>query len=275
MMQEVMPFLKVLRYFKEHADHGHEEAAHDGHGGGNEKEGGGHGNGHDAHGGQGDAHGGHEEHGHGSIDFKKISKELADVEQRQYINQIGPHVTDVFLQHSRYVDEHGVMRFKSKFSKAEAEALSQDLYDALGYHSHRRVFGITEDQYKNLAQYKDPNGNSYIDAITQHHYRVDRNDFKKALADKDKDNHIDHKTIEALLKRPIEYHTSMLSQGLLSKEGANDPEQMNAVKKSIDDLVRELGIPKSQINTKKMYDWNEILGTYIQLSQRKYKNQDE
>ena len=69
------------------------------------------------------------------IDFESISKDLADIEHKQHIDQIGPAITEVYLNHAKYTDDKGVVRFKTKFTKDEGKKIAQASYDALAYHT--------------------------------------------------------------------------------------------------------------------------------------------
>ena len=204
-----------------------------------------------------------------SIDFKKLSKNIASTDEKQHIDQIGPATTDVFLKHAKYTDDKGVVRYKTKFDKKDAEKLVDDLFDALAYHSHRRIFGIDKKQYENLAKLKDDQGNRYIDAITQHHYQVDRDSLKGALAGDDK-NTITAGGLQRLLEDPIKKHKQLLLGKLISKEGLNNPEHRDKVKHAIDDIVKEFKLNKKRYNTAKM-SADELVGTYAALSQEHYQ----
>lgn len=200
------------------------------------------------------------------INFEEISKEIAKADEKQHIDQIGPAVTDAYLKNAKYVDEKGVIRFKTKFSKDEAKRVANDVYDALGYHSHRRVFGLNEEQYNALKGFKDPNGTPYVDAVTDHHYDLKRKELEQTLAREDKDNEITHIGLEELLKKHIQHHASLLTQGLISKHGLDDPEHMNKVKGAIDKIVEKYHLDKKKFNTKKMYRPEDVIKTYVGLS---------
>jgi len=203
--------------------------------------------------------------------FEKISKELADIEHKQHIDQIAPSVTDVFIKHSKYKDKNGVIHFKTKFNRKEAEKLADDLYDTLGYHSHRRVFGIGEKEYNNLLKYKDANGNAYIDGITQVHFQIDRRSLKKTLARDDDENEIDASELEELLKKPISGHAKQLTAGVISKYGIDDPKHMASIKRALEGIVKKYHIGKKQLDLTKLHTSDELLGAYVGLSQQHYK----
>ena len=86
------------------------------------------------------------------IHFEDISNKLAGMEEKQHIDQISPAVTDVYIKHAKYKDKQGVTRFKRKFNKKDAGKLAEDLFDTLGYHTHKRFFGMGDSEYK---QYVD------------------------------------------------------------------------------------------------------------------------
>ncbi|MBT4539635.1 hypothetical protein HOI26_01910 [Candidatus Woesearchaeota archaeon] len=202
------------------------------------------------------------------IDFKHISKELAEQNHKQHIDQIGPAIADVYMQNATIVDEEtGFKSYKPEFTKEEAEKLANDVYNALAYHSHRRVFGLGKKQFEELQAFKDTNGNSYTDFVTEYHFNgLDRKDLKKSIAKRKKGNKIDHKTLGEILDDPIKRHAALLRQGIISKHGLNEPRHANAVKKAIDGIVNEYELDKEEFNTAEMYDPNEILSTYVQLS---------
>jgi hypothetical protein len=210
------------------------------------------------------------------IDFEEISKDLADIEHKQYINQIGPAMTDVFLKHSRYKDSEGVVHFKTKFTKEEGEELGDDIFDAMGYHIHRRVFGIDEKTYDKLKSAKDPNGNSYTDGVVSAYVpELDRQGLKKTFGQHDEDNEITPQSIEELLKRPLTYHTDKLKKGLLASKGLDDPEHTEAIKGAIDNIVEKYHLSKKRFDTKKMHDPNEVLSLYTQLAKQTYRDHNE
>lgn len=204
------------------------------------------------------------------INTEKLSQDLAELEHKQHIDQIGPAMTDVFLKHAKYTDDKGIIRFKTKFTQAEAEKLSHDIYDALAYHSHRRVFNLNQEQFDELKKFKDANDNPYIDIITRHHYQINRKYLLDSLAD-DEDNTITHHTLESLLENPVKHHKKLLVQGLIEKEGLEDPKHMAVVKKAIDKIVEKYKLNKKKFNTSKINDYETLLSLYVGLSQEHYK----
>ncbi len=205
------------------------------------------------------------------INFDKISEDLGNFEQRQHIDQIENALTDVYLQNAKYTDDKGIVRFKKKFNKAEAEKMANGLYDALAYHSHRRVFGMDQKQYEALKQFKDANGNSYVDSVTQYHFKMERRSLVKMLARDDEENRFDHQTLQKILEKPIEQHIGLLQQGLISKHGLDDAKHMDTVKKAIDKIVDTYQLSKKQFNTSKMYDHQDVLQTYVRLASTHYQ----
>ena len=205
-----------------------------------------------------------------AVDFEHLSKDIAKLDEKQHIDQIGPALTEVYLKHAKHTDKKGVTRFKKKFNKAEAEKLSDDVFDALAYHSHRRVFGIDEKTYDSLKKFKDPNGIPYVDSITQYHFKVDRKNLKRQLADDD-ENDIDHRTLESALESNVKHHKGLLLQGTISKSGLDDPKHMDVVKGAIDKIVQEYKISKKKVDTSKINDHQTALQTYIALSNEHYQ----
>lgn len=205
------------------------------------------------------------------IDFESISKDIAKRDEKQHIDQLGPAITETYIKHSKYTDGKGVVRYKQKFSKEEAEKLANDVYDTLAYHSHRRVFGMDEKQYEALKQFKDPNGNPYVDTVTQYHFKIDRDSLKRILGRDDKDNNISHKALEKILEDSVEHHAGLLTSGIISKHGLNNPEHMDTVKKAIDDIVDKYKLSKKLYNTKKIHDHQQLLNMYVQLSSQHYR----
>jgi len=205
------------------------------------------------------------------INFEEVSEELANVEHRQHIDQIAAALSDTYLQHAKYTDEKGVIRFKKKFTGEEARKLGHGLYDTLAYHSHRRVFGIDEEQYKALAKFKDPNGNPYIDVVTQYHFNLPRQALVKDLAKDDEENTITHEDIQKIMKEKIKHHGDLLTQGIISKHGLDEPEHMDKVKTAIDKIVETYKLPKKRFDTSKIYTPNEVLQTYVSLASAHYK----
>lgn len=207
------------------------------------------------------------------INFDEISEELASIEQKQHIDQIEAALTDVYLQNAKYTDEKGVVRFKKKFTKEEGKKVGNELYDALAYHAHRRVFGFTEDQYRALSGIKDSNGMRYTDAVTQYHFKgMDRKGLVKTLS-KDDENEFDHKTLQEILKKPIGEHAELLTRGIISKRGLDEPEHMEKVKGAIDKIVEKYHLPKTRFDTKKMYTPDQVLQTYVALSNELYSSE--
>ncbi len=200
------------------------------------------------------------------IDFKKISAGIADMDKKQYIDQLSPALTDVFIKHAKYTDKKGVVQYKTEFDRKDGEKLADALFDALTYHSHRRVFGMNEDQMKDLANYKDKNGNPYIDIVTQYHFQIDRKGMRKKLASKDKGNEITPTEVVKQLSPHIEKHKELLLSEIISKEGLDEPKHGEAVKKAINSIVSEYNFNKETYDTSKMYNHNELLQAFVQLS---------
>lgn len=204
------------------------------------------------------------------IDFENISKEIAKIDEKQHINQLGPAITEVYVKHAKYTDAKGVVRYKEKFKREEAEKLATDIYDALAYHSHRRVFGMDEAHYESLKKFKDANGKSYIDVVTQYHFNLDRDSLKESLAQDEDENVITHMGLAKMLEKPIQHHKGLLVQGVISKDGLHDPKHMDAVKTAIDAIVEKYKLDKKVFNTKKMYTPQDVLKAYVGLSQEHY-----
>jgi len=206
------------------------------------------------------------------IDFESISKDLADIEHKQHIDQIGPAITEVYLNHAKYTDDKGVVRFKTKFTKDEGKKIAQASYDALAYHTHRRVFGIDKETYQKLASYKDPNGNPYIDTVTQTYFGGFRRKELERVFTRHDENEISVQGLQKILENPINKHLNLLVQNKISKHGLDDPKHSDAVKKAIDNIVEKYHLPKKRYNTKDMHSPDEIISTYVQLAQEHYRN---
>jgi hypothetical protein len=210
--------------------------------------------------------------GQPKFNLDKISKDLGEIEHKQYIDNLEPALTSVFLKHAETKDKKtGVVTYKSKFTKGEAEKLSNDLYDALVYHSHRRVFQMDDKSFKNLSGFKDPNGNPYTDVVGQHHYSISRKALAKRIASDD-ENDLSIKGLEKILEKPLERHAGLLTSGLLEKEGLADPENMQVVKNAIDKIVDKYHLNKKKFNTKKIHDHEQLLNLYVGLSKEHYSN---
>jgi hypothetical protein len=207
-------------------------------------------------------------------DLSKISEEIANVDAKQHIDQIAAGVMDTYHKQARFTDDKGVVRYKEKFTKEEGRQMAESLYDTLSYHLHRRVYGLTEEQFKNLSAYKDPNGNPYVDAVVQYHFpRLHpRKTLQKAFSKED-ENKISLKRIMDILSEPMEHHKAAIMRGLLERHGIDDPKHMDALKKAIADIVAANPIlKKKKIKPEEMYDPNLVLQTYVDLS-KEYKNE--
>jgi len=203
------------------------------------------------------------------IDFEDISKEIGDVDKKQHIDQLGPAITETFLKHAKYTDKNGVVRFKSKFNKNEAEDLANDFYDTFAYHSHKRVFNLNDKQFESLQKIKDADGTPYIDVITQYHYRLPgRKDFVKALAGEE-ENEISHANLQEMFKENVGHHTNLLLEGIISKHGLNKPEHRNVVEEAIKGIRDKYKLPDKP-KLKKM-DQQRLIQQYIKLSEIHYK----
>jgi len=208
------------------------------------------------------------------IDLGKFTKDIVEAEQKLHIDQLIPAINDAYVEATKYKDDKGVIRFKTKFSKEEAGKLSDKIYDTLGYHSHRRVFGFTEQQYKDLAGIKDANGNSYIDSVTQYHFPglTRRDDLKRYFTDKaEKEEEISADVIKGILKKPIEGHSQQLISGVVSKHGLEDPRHMGKIKGAIDDIVKEFNLDEKKFDTKHLYNQGELISLYAGLSREYHK----
>ncbi|MBT4651196.1 hypothetical protein HOC13_01615 [Candidatus Woesearchaeota archaeon] len=207
--------------------------------------------------------------GEPKLDFEKISKELGNIRQKQHMDQLSPALTDVYIKHSGYTDEKGVKRFKEEFNDKEAKGLANDLYDALGYHSHRRVFSMDKKTFGKLKEFKDANGTPYMDGVINHHYDITRKILEKTI-DKHK-TELDVGRLQQILQEPITHHANLLHQGLISKHGLDDPKHANSVKKAIDNIVGKYNLSKKKYDTSKLHSPQEILQTYSKLAQEHYK----
>lgn len=209
------------------------------------------------------------------LNLTQVKKDLVELEHKQYLDQVIPAITKVFIKHAEIKDEKTKrITYKSEFTKEEAERLANDIYDELGYHSHRRVFEMDDETYNNLKKYKDPNGKPYTDTISRFHFSIGRDRLIKQLASDDK-NTITIKTLEKVLEEPLKHHAELLTTGVLEKEGLTDPEHMEVVKGAIDEIVEKYGLSKKKFNTKKIFDHGQLLGLYVRLAQEYGGNEKE
>ena len=205
------------------------------------------------------------------IDFEDISNKLSGMEEKQHIDQISPAISDVYTKHAKYKDKKGVTRFKRKFNKKEAENLADDLYDTLGYHTHRRFFGMGNNDYKGLMSIKDPNGKPYADSVVDYHFKgVSRKGLKKHFASDETENYISASGIKKQLEEAIGHHSSQIAGGILDAANLGDPKHMDAIKGAIDNIVSKYKLSKKTFNTKKMHSPEEVLSTYTQLAKHHY-----
>lgn len=210
------------------------------------------------------------EKGEEKLDFKKISRKLANSIDEQHVNQIAAALTREFLEHAKFTDKDGVVHFKEEFEQEDAKQLADKLYDSLGYHIHRRYLKMPEEGYKRLKEIKDPNGNPYVDMITEYHFELKRKDLKDTFGKKKKGNKINMSMLQELLEEPVKKHAGRIRRGILDKEHLTDPKNMSKLKGAIDEMVKEFKLDAEEINTSGMYDPNEVLQTYIALAQRHY-----
>ncbi len=204
------------------------------------------------------------------LDFKKTSRELANIVDEKHINQIATHLTHEFLEHAKYKDKDGVEHFKEEFDQKDAEKLADKLYDALGYHLHKRFLKIPEDNYQKLKQIKDSNGNPYVDMITEYHFDLNRKDLRKTLGRKKKKNKISMDKIQKILDEPVQRHAGRIQRGILDKEHLTDPKNMNKLKGAIDEIVKDFKLDSEEFDTKEMYNPQEVLQTYVSLASKHY-----
>jgi len=203
------------------------------------------------------------------IDFEKHAKRLKDSAEKAKVDQIGPSITNAYLEHAKYTDENGVIHFKTKFTTDEAESLGDKVYDTLGYHIHRRYFNIDESKYQALLGIKDPNGVPYVDTMVRYHMGLDRTDFKNQLKSiAEKDDPINHSALEKMLEKGIKRHIGLM-QGEIIKD-IGDPENMDALKEHIGKLVSKHKLPKKKWDVSKVYDMEELVKTYIDLVSNYY-----
>lgn len=209
-----------------------------------------------------------------TIDFKKISKNLNDLEEKQQVDQIGPSIVDVYAQHAKYEDEKGVIHFKTKFEVEEAESLGDKVYDALVYHAHRRLFNIDEGKYKELLKIKDANDTPYADVIARHYFKISRDELKKKLKDRaDNEDPIDHTFLSKTLEDNIKHHVSLLNGEIVRDVG---PEDMDALREQIKGLVKKHKLdPKISKRVDKIYDFEALVQNYIGLIHQYYQEDEE
>lgn len=210
------------------------------------------------------------EKGEEKLDFKKISKKLANLFDEQHVNEIAQALTHEFLEHAKYTDKDGVVHFKDEFEQEDAKQLADKLYDSLGYHIHRRYLKMPEEGYKRLKEIKDPNGNPYVDMITEYHFDLKRKDLKDHFGKKKKGNEINMRMLQKLLEEPVRKHAGKIQKGLLDKKHLYDPKNMGKLKGAIDEIVKEFKLDADEINTSEMYDPGEVLRTYMDLAQTHY-----
>lgn len=203
------------------------------------------------------------------IDFAGISKKLANVSEEQHIDQISSALTDTYLTHAKYKKD-GVDHYKEEFTREEAEALADKLYDALGYHLHRRYLKIDEKGFEALKKIKDSNGNPYIDVFTQYHFDIDRKGLKRHLGRKKGGNEISVSSLQELLQEPVRKHTSKAVEGIISKEHLSDPENRDLVKGAIEGIIKEYNENPEEYELERM-DPGRLVNTYINLAAKHYR----
>jgi len=207
------------------------------------------------------------------VNFESLPEDIGKLDEKQHIDQIGPAVTDVYIKHAKYTDKNGVVRFKTKFNKKEGGALADDTFDALGYHTHRRRFGIDEKIYNSLKKFKDANGNPYVDAVTQRDFPgLSREGLNRALAGDD-ENKISHKTLENMLEKSVENHKELLLKGYIDKKGLDKVENRESVISAIEGIVDKYHLNKNIKKDLKTKSGDELAVTYIQLADQSYKRE--
>lgn len=204
------------------------------------------------------------------LDFKKFADELANLEDKQHINQLGPALTKEYLDHALFTDKDGVQRFRDEFDEKEAHQLADKLYDGIGYHIHRRFLKMDKEGFDQLKKIKDPNGNSYMDIVSEYHTGMKRHDLKKMLGRKKKGNRITLEGLQKILEQPIGQHAQRVTFGLLDKEHLRDPKNAGKMKGAIDEIIKEFKLDQNTYNTAEMYDHQEILNTYVHLVKQHY-----
>lgn len=209
------------------------------------------------------------EEGKKEIDFEKVSHKLARFGEEQKIDQIASALTDTYLTHAKY-DKDGVTHYKEEFTREEAEALGDKLYDALGFHLHRRYLKIDEKGYESLKNIKDPDGKPYIDIFTEYHFEIGRKQLKKSLAKKKTGNMISIASLQELLQEPVQKHATKAIEGIISKEHLREPENREMVKGAIEGIIKEYQENPEDYELDRM-DHGRLVGTYIGLAQKHYR----
>ncbi len=203
------------------------------------------------------------------VDFPNVSKKIGNFVEEQHIDQISSAVTDTYLAHAKY-EKNGVTHYKDEFTREEAEALGDKLYDALGFHLHRRYLKMDAKGYEALKQIKDPNGNPYIDVFTEYHFEIDRKGLKKHLGQKKANNKITIKDLQGILEPQIQKHANKSIEGIISKEGLRDPENRDQVKGAIEGIIKEYNENPEEYELETM-DPQKMVSTYAGLAQKHYR----
>ena len=203
------------------------------------------------------------------VDFSQISERLGNIEEEHHINQIASAVTDTYLTHAKY-DKDGVPHYKEEFTREEAEALGDKLYDALGFHLHRRYLKVDGKGYEALKAIKDPNGKPYIDTFTEYHFDIDRKGLKRSLGRKKTGNKITIAGLQELLQDPVQKHATKSVEGIVSKEHLTDPENRDMVKGAIEGIIREYNENPDDYELDRM-DPRKLVSTYIDLARKHYR----
>lgn len=203
------------------------------------------------------------------VDFAEISKKLANVEEEHQINQIASALTDTYVTHAKY-QKDGVDYYKDEFTREEAEALGDKLYDALGFHLHRRYLKVDEKGYEALKAYKDPNGKPYIDTFTEYHFEIDRKGLKRSLGEKKNGNKITVAGLQQLLKEPVQKHATKSLSGIVSKEHLTEPEHREMVKGAIEGIIKEYQENPDDYDLDRM-DPRTLASTYVDLARKHYR----
>ena len=203
------------------------------------------------------------------VDFSKITSDLHNWEDKNYFRQIGPSVADAYISVAKYTDSKGRDMYKDELSPEEAEKMGNAVYDALGYHIHRRFFDIDEGKYKDLLGFKDPQGNPYVDTVIRYHFQLDRTPFNDALQKMAEDGEkITHSVLEQMLEKNIKHHAGII-QGDILKEV--NPEDMDSLKRYIKILGEKHNIdPKIIKRAEKTYDIKDLIDQYMRIVGRFY-----
>jgi hypothetical protein len=198
------------------------------------------------------------------MDYNAIAKKLKEHAEGLHIDDITERISKTYMKHKESVGN------KRKLTTEQAETLGHQMYDELLDYIATAYYGVKPEELKKMKGLKGKHGNSMLDSIVEHEFKLSRADLVKNLKkNADAGKYFSAKYMQQLLEENVGHYNEHV-QGLIIRD--LNEEHMDDLKKQIQGYIANHKLDEEKFKgALKSKNFREILGTYASLASNYYK----